>query len=47
MQLFNTTSALFTTNGLIQNTNVSNPVPHIYDVAQEKFFSLLDGLEAV
>ncbi len=45
LQLFNSNSVLATQNSIFQSTNILNPVPHVYDLAQDKIFSLLDGVE--
>jgi len=45
MQLFDSATQLVDQNALFQSSNVSNPVPHLYDKTQDKIFSLLDGVE--
>jgi len=45
MQLFDSATQLVAENALFQSSNLSNPVPHMYDITQDKIFSLLDGVE--
>jgi len=45
IQLFNSTSLLVDQNAIFQSNNIENPVPHFYDITQDKIFSLLDGVE--
>lgn len=45
MQLFDSATQLVDQPALFQSSNLSNPVPHLYDKTQDKIFSLLDGVE--